>query len=97
MGKSFHRHIGFYNVLYILFPYTNPTPKPTHHAKLSAIFDFQNRSFFMIYKLVSFSQILCDSLFRSFQLYKHRTSFYTFFWGLIYLKGSNHGQQDLLL
>jgi len=40
--------------LYLLSPYTNPTPKPTHHRKLSAFVHFQKKtSVRMIDKLFS--------------------------------------------
>jgi len=39
--------------LYILSPYTNRTPKPTRHRKLSAFLRFQKTSLSMIYKLFS--------------------------------------------
>uniref|UniRef100_A0A672KR85 Aminoacyl tRNA synthase complex-interacting multifunctional protein 1-like n=1 Tax=Sinocyclocheilus grahami TaxID=75366 RepID=A0A672KR85_SINGR len=38
---------------YILLPYTNPTPKPTPHRRLSAFLLSPKNSFCMIYKLVS--------------------------------------------
>jgi len=38
---------------YFLSPYTNPTPKPTPHRKLSAFLDFQYTPFCVIYKLDS--------------------------------------------
>ena len=51
-GLSIDLMIFILYKLYILSPYTNPTPKPTHHRKLSAFLHFQKNSFCMIYKLV---------------------------------------------
>ncbi len=45
--NTLHRHIGLYK-LYFLSPYTNPTPKPTPHRKLSAFLDFQFHSVWFI-------------------------------------------------
>jgi len=39
---TLHRRNGFYTVQTVhSIPYTNPTPKPTHHTKLSAFLHFQ--------------------------------------------------------
>jgi len=51
---TLHRHIDFYTVkLYILSPYTNSIPKPTHHRKLSAFLHFQKTLLSMFRKLFS--------------------------------------------